>query len=102
MAIFGKLTFWDLLNLPEILHLMIRKKYQKPNHKAKIKVKEFSSFATFLENPDFFHESQVVLLYVLARMNKVVEALMLITYSFRKRMDVLHKTPTFCGKDMCE
>ena len=74
---------------------MVQKYYQKSNYKAKSKVKEFSSFATFLQNPDYFRESQVVLLYVLACISKVMQDFMLITYSFQKRIDVLRKKPTF-------
>ena len=45
----------------------------KGQFKVLIKVKEFCSFATFDKKPHFFRES----------------------------LDVLHKTSTFCGNNMC-
>ena len=75
----------------------------KGQFKVPKKVKEFCSFATFYEKPNFFRESHVVLRdgqnnYF--QVNKVVEGFMLYTYSFRKKVGFSREKTTNCGNNM--
>ena len=71
MGDFGVSTFWHLLILLEILHLMVQTSCQKSNFKANKKVKEPRIFANFSKSPNFFHQRHGVLQKSLSLTEKI-------------------------------
>ena len=85
LVIIGKSTFWYLQKLLEILHLKIQKSCTKAKLKTKLKVKKV-----------LYCDSLKTTGFIRVKLWKLFKE----CHFFHKRMDVLRKTTTFCGKNM--
>ena len=85
LVIIGICTFWYLQKLLERLHMKVQKSNKKAILKSKLKVMKV-----------LYYDSHKTTSFIRIKLWKLFKE----CHFFRKRMDVSHKTTTFCGKNM--